>query len=164
MCLYGMGPGIQFFKQQLPRHLDKLVQDIKGATQELHGRIQDRAGQNALGKETCVGAKYRRQLSPSHNTASNSSSNRFTPLDMDMGTPQDNKSSSDNNDSKEEESVSSRDSSLMDSIHEYFKIKALRKKHQDLMVTIDQLLSLGHNTNHIKLFLDMRTELAQPPP
>eukprot|EP00957_Ditylum_brightwellii_P093378 7110225-Ditylum_brightwellii.AAC.1 len=59
-------------------------------------------GKNPLGKETHLGANHRRQLSPSHGTVSNSSSNRFTPLDMDMGTPHDHASSSDNNDSKEE--------------------------------------------------------------
>eukprot|EP00957_Ditylum_brightwellii_P085165 6476989-Ditylum_brightwellii.AAC.1 len=57
---------------------------------------------NTLGKETRTGAKRRRQLSPSHDTASTSSSNRFIPLDTDMGIPQNDDSSSDNKDSKEE--------------------------------------------------------------
>eukprot|EP00957_Ditylum_brightwellii_P117003 8924810-Ditylum_brightwellii.AAC.1 len=81
-----------------------------------------------------------------------------------MGIPQNDDSSSDNKDSKEEESVSSRYSSLTDSVHENFKIEVLREKHQDSAATIDQLLSLVHNAKHIKLFLDMRIELAPPPP
>eukprot|EP00957_Ditylum_brightwellii_P200168 15259637-Ditylum_brightwellii.AAC.1 len=103
-----------------------------------------------MGKETRTRAKRRRQLSPSHGTASTSSSNRFIPLDIDMGIPQNDDSSSDNEDSKEEDSVSSRDSSLTDSVHENFKIKAIREKHQDSTATIDQLLSLGHTAKHIK--------------